>query len=296
MSGTNPEAGLVRAIGPWALGANAINLTVGAGIFALPALVAAILGPAAVLAYLVCGALILLVLTCFVEIGTVVTRSGGAVAYIEEAFGPMAGFVAWVVFAVAYAAGADAAVAHVVLDATAASAPVLAGGLPRALALVLLFGGLAAINVRGVRQGTRLAVAATVAKLVPLLLLVALGLFAIQWSAVSVPAWPSLEQLGAGGAGALLRVRRGGERPHARAGRSATPLARCRAGFWAARPACCSCISRCSSWRSRCWAPNWRRAAGPRSPTWRSGWPAARGEAWYSPPPRSPASDCSQRT
>jgi APA family basic amino acid/polyamine antiporter len=198
VSGANPEAGLVRAIGPWALGANAINLTVGAGIFALPALVAAILGPAAVLAYLVCGALILLVLTCFVEIGTVVTRSGGAVAYIEEAFGPMAGFVAWVVFAVAYAAGADAAVAHVVLDATAASAPVLAGGLPRALALVLLFGGLAAINVRGVRQGTRLAMAATVAKLVPLLLLVALGLFAIQWSAVSLPALPSLEQLGAG--------------------------------------------------------------------------------------------------
>lgn len=198
MSDANPEAGLVRAIGPWALGANAINLTVGAGIFALPALVAAILGPAAVLAYLVCGALILLVLTCFVEVGTIVTRSGGAVAYIEEAFGPLAGFVTWVVFAVAYAAGADAAVAHVVLDATAASAPVLSGGLPRALALVLLFGGLAAINVRGVRHGTRLAVAATVAKLVPLLLLVALGLFAIQWSTVSLPAWPSLEQLGAG--------------------------------------------------------------------------------------------------
>jgi len=198
VSDANPEAGLVRAIGPWALGANAINLTVGAGIFALPALVAAILGPAAVLAYLVCGALILLVLTCFVEVGTIVTRSGGAVAYIEEAFGPLAGFVTWVVFAVAYAAGADAAVAHVVLDATAASAPVLSGGLPRALALVLLFGGLAAINVRGVRHGTRLAVAATVAKLVPLLLLVALGLFAIQWSTVSLPAWPSLEQLGAG--------------------------------------------------------------------------------------------------
>jgi APA family basic amino acid/polyamine antiporter len=197
-AGPDPEQELVRAIGPWALGANAINLTVGAGIFALPALVAAILGPAAVLAYLVCGALILLVLTCFVEVGTIVTRSGGAVAYIEEAFGPLAGFLTWVVFTVVYAAGADAAVAHVLLDATAAGVPVLAGGAARALALVVLFGGLAAINVRGVRQGTRLAVAATVAKLVPLLLLVALGLFAIQWSAVTWPAWPSLEQLGAG--------------------------------------------------------------------------------------------------
>ena len=81
------EQSLVRAIGPWTLGANAVNLTIGAGIFALPAVVAAILGPAALLAYLVCGALVLLVLTCFAEVGSQVTRSGGAVAYIEEAFG-----------------------------------------------------------------------------------------------------------------------------------------------------------------------------------------------------------------
>ena len=192
------EQGLVRAIGPLALATNSVNLTVGAGIFALPAVVAAILGPSAVVAYLICGALILLVLTCFVEVGTQVTRSGGAVAYVEEAFGPLAGFVTWVVFAVAYAAGSDAAIAHVMLDAGAAGVPALAGGAARVIALVLLFGGLAAFNIRGVRHGVRLAVAATVGKLVPLLLLVLLGLLAVQWSAVHWPAWPSAEQLGAG--------------------------------------------------------------------------------------------------
>src|SRR5690606_31891968 len=46
------EAELDRMIGPVTLGATAVNLTVGAGIFALPAAVAAILGPSAVLAYL----------------------------------------------------------------------------------------------------------------------------------------------------------------------------------------------------------------------------------------------------
>ncbi|HEX5820019.1 MAG TPA: APC family permease, partial [Gemmatimonadales bacterium] len=192
------EQSLERAIGPWALGANVLNLTIGAGIFALPAAVAIILGPAAVLAYLVCGALILLVLTCFVEIGTRVTRSGGAVTYIEEAFGPMAGFVAWGVYTVAYAAAADAAVAHVMLDAVAIGVPTLAGGLPRALALVLLFAGLAAINVRGVRHGTRLAVVTTVGKMVPLLLLAVVGLFAVRWSNLAWPAWPTFAQLGAG--------------------------------------------------------------------------------------------------
>jgi basic amino acid/polyamine antiporter, APA family len=196
--GTSAEGTLERAIGPMALGANAVNLTVGAGIFALPAVVAAILGPSAVAAYLICGALVLLVMACFVEVGTQVTRSGGAVAYVEEAFGPLAGFVTWVVFAVAYSAGSDAAIAHVMLDAMSSAVPALAGGPARALALVLLFGGLAAINVRGVRHGARLALATTVAKLVPLLVLAAVGLFAVQWPNLAWTGAPSLEQLGAG--------------------------------------------------------------------------------------------------
>ncbi|MEZ4413156.1 MAG: APC family permease [Gemmatimonadales bacterium] len=198
MSGTNPEAELVRAIGPWALGANAVNLTVGAGIFALPAVVAVILGPAAILAYLLCGALILLVLACFAEVGSQVTRSGGAIAYVEEAFGPMAGFVAWVIFALAFSAASDAAIAHVLMDALAVSVPALAGGLPRALALVLVFGGLAVVNVWGVREGTRVAVVTTVAKLLPLLLLIVVGVFAVQGPNLAWPGWPSIEKLGAG--------------------------------------------------------------------------------------------------
>ena len=198
MSGTNPESELVRAIGPWALGANAVNLTVGAGIFALPAVVAVILGPAAILAYLLCGALILLVLVCFVEVGSQVTRSGGAVAYVEEAFGPMAGFLAWVIFALAFSAAADAAIAHVLMDALAVGIPALANGPPRAIALVVMFSGLAAVNVWGVKHGTRLAVVTTVAKLLPLLLLIAVGVFAVQGPNLAWPGWPSIEQLGAG--------------------------------------------------------------------------------------------------
>jgi amino acid transporter len=187
----------VRAIGPWTLGANAVNLTVGAGIFALPAVVAARLGAAALLAYLVCGALVALVLTCFAEVGSQVTRSGGAVAYVDAAFGPLAGFLAWVAFAVCWAAAADAAIALVLVDALASALPALRGGAARALALVALFGGLAAVNVRGVRQGARLAVASTVAKLAPLLLLVVVGAFAVEWRALAFTRWPTAAELGA---------------------------------------------------------------------------------------------------
>lgn len=187
---------LVRAIGPWALGANAVNLTVGAGIFALPAVVAAILGPAAILAYLLCGALIVLVLACFAEVGSQVTRSGGAVAYIDEAFGAFAGFLTWVFFAVGFGATASAAIVHVMLDALALAAPVLASGPARTAAVVTVFVGLAVVNVVGVRLATRFSVATTVAKVLPLLLLIALGGLAIQGANLSWPGWPSGAQLG----------------------------------------------------------------------------------------------------
>ena len=191
-----PE-GLVRAIGPWALAANAINITIGAGIFALPAVVAATLGPAAVIAYLVCGALIMLVMLCYVELGTRITRSGGTVAYIEEAFGPLAGFLAWALYAIGWNAASVAAIVHVMLDALATVVPSLAGSGPvRAIAIVLFFGGLAAVNIRGVGKGTALSLITTTAKLVPLLLLIGVGAFAIKGANLAWTAWPPISAFG----------------------------------------------------------------------------------------------------
>ena len=50
------ENQLVRALGVPSLAANIVNSTVGAGIFVLPALVAAQLGAGAPLAFLICAA------------------------------------------------------------------------------------------------------------------------------------------------------------------------------------------------------------------------------------------------
>ena len=191
------DARLERVIGPWALGVNAVNLTVGAGIFALPAVVASMLGPAALLAYGVCGVLVLLVLGCFAEVGGRVTGSGGAVVYVEEAFGPLAGFLTWVVFALPFSVASDAAIVHVLMDALAGFVPALSGGAPRLAGMALLLGALALVNVRGVRDGTRLSVAVTVAKLLPLLLLIALGAVAMQWRALAWTGWPPVRGLGA---------------------------------------------------------------------------------------------------
>jgi hypothetical protein len=60
---------LVRAIGVRTLAASIINTTVGAGIFVLPAAVAAKIGAAAPLAYLVCALTMALIVTCFAMAG-----------------------------------------------------------------------------------------------------------------------------------------------------------------------------------------------------------------------------------
>lgn len=196
MSPPEPEQALVRAIGPWALATNVVNVTIGAGIFVLPATVAGILGPAALIAYLVCGALIMLVLTCYVELGTRITRSGGTVAYIEEAFGPLAGFLAWALYGIGFNAASVAALVHVMFDALATWVPALAGGPVRTIGIVLFLAGLAAVNIRGIRTGTRLSAVTTTAKLIPLLLVIVVGLAAIQGPNLTWSSWPPLSAFG----------------------------------------------------------------------------------------------------
>lgn len=187
---------LKRIIGPWGLGAAAVNSAIGAGIFVLPGVVAAILGPAAILAYFICGLIVALVLTCYIEVGSIVHRSGGGVAYVEAAFGPLMGFLAWVMYSVGFEVVASAALGTVLVDSVAPVLPPLAHGVPRAVALFVLFGGLAAVNIAGVRQGLRIAVVTTIAKLFPLLFAVLAGVFFMHWHEFHWTGWPPFAKLG----------------------------------------------------------------------------------------------------
>lgn len=192
------DAQLLRVIGPWGLAANAINGAIGGGIFALPGVVAAMLGPSAILAYLVCGLAIALVLTCFAEMGSVVHRSGGCVAYIEEAFGPLAGFLAWITYTLGYEIVGCAAVAALLVDTAATVAPAFSHGAPRIFALFALFGALAIVNIRGVRESIRLSVITTTAKLLPLVFLIVAGVFFMHRGNFHWAAAPSFSRLGEG--------------------------------------------------------------------------------------------------
>jgi amino acid transporter len=71
-------------IGFTGLSASSFNCSVGSGIFGLPGIAAAMLGPAGVLAYVVCSVLVGVVGLCLAEAGSRVASSGGLYAYATE--------------------------------------------------------------------------------------------------------------------------------------------------------------------------------------------------------------------
>ncbi|NUR34959.1 MAG: APC family permease [Gemmatimonadaceae bacterium] len=183
------DARLVRAIGTWGLAASIVNVTVGGGIFRLPAGVAASLGAAAPVAYVICTAVMALIVICFADAGSRVSLTGGPYAYVETAFGPFVGFLCgallWVGMTFALSA-----VATFFADSVGALVPSLGPNGKRG-ALVVTLVAFAAANVRGVRGVTRANTVFTVAKLLPLLALTVFGAFAIRRENLAVTATPS---------------------------------------------------------------------------------------------------------
>jgi amino acid transporter len=189
------RTGLVRAIGVRALSANVVNNVVGSGIFALPAVIAATLGPSAIIAYVICAVAIGLLGLAFAEAGSRVSAPGGMYAYVEAGFGPLAGFNSGVMFYLSQFS-ASAAIANVFASSIAAVVPALAGTAARAVILALLYGGLAVVNIRSVRLGVRVMESLTTAKLVPLLLLVVGGVFFIHPVNLKFTTVPTFAQIG----------------------------------------------------------------------------------------------------
>ena len=186
---------LVRGIGIPALTANIISSTIGAGIFVLPAAMARTLGPAALLAFVCCAIAMVLFVTCFAIAGSRVSLTGGLYAYVEVAFGRYIGFVAGVLYALT-ALGAVAGVVNVLVNSIVIGIPFLGSALMRIILMIFVYGSLVAINVRGVRGGAGAVTVVTVAKLIPLLVFVCLGIFFIRPADLSWQAWPNSKSLG----------------------------------------------------------------------------------------------------
>ena len=196
------EPSLVRAIGPRQLTASIINITIGAGIFVLPAVAARGLGAAAPLAYVVCAVLMALIVCCFAAAGSRVSLTGGVYAYVEVAFGPLVGFLAGVLYML-MATFAVASVASAFAASVGALWTPVATAAGRAAVIAVLFAALAAVNVRGVRMGARLVEIVTTAKLLPLAVLVLSGIWFVDSAFLR---WPQLPSASAVGSTAIVLI------------------------------------------------------------------------------------------
>jgi amino acid transporter len=175
----NTEQSLVRALGVWGLAASIVNLTVGGGIFRLPASAATALGSAAPLAYVVCAVAMGLIVLCFAEAGSRVSLTGGLYAYVEVAFGPFVGFLCGVMLWAGISV-ATAAVASFFADAVGALFPALASSTARKLTITVVLAAFAWLNIAGIRGASRFVSVMTVAKLLPLALFILVGAFAVK--------------------------------------------------------------------------------------------------------------------
>jgi APA family basic amino acid/polyamine antiporter len=195
VSSPKEETGLIRALGIPGLTANIVNSTVGAGIFALPALVAAQLGAASPLAYIICAVAMCLFVTSFAMAGSRVSLTGGLYAYVEVAFGRYVGFLAGVLYFLT-AILAISGVVGLIATSVGGLIPPLATQAGRFMIILFVFLFLATINIRGVRIGARAVEAVTLIKLAPLIIFVIAGIFFIRPEALAWPGWPGSEPLG----------------------------------------------------------------------------------------------------
>lgn len=187
---SDAERGLTRAIGVLGLSAAIFNTTVGGGIFRLPGSVTGMIGASAPLVYLICAVAMGLIVLTFAEAGSRVSTTGGPYAYVELVFGPYAGFMSgvllWLLGTTALASVSSAYAGFI-----GTLIPALGSPVPRALVIAGTFALLAGVNVRGVKQGARLITVVSVAKLLPLLVLVAVGALAVAPANLAVDSLPA---------------------------------------------------------------------------------------------------------
>lgn len=187
---------LVRSLGAWGLALLVINGVIGAGIFGLPGKAAAEAGTASPLVFLVCGALLVPVVLSFAQVSSLFRGSGGPMLYAKEAFGPATGFLTGWAF---YVTRVSASAANLGLMVTSLQfvADGIADGATRQLVLLLLCAGMVAINVIGTRRAIRAVGVLTLLKAVPLLALVAVGMWREPGCVLVEPVLPDGGDFGA---------------------------------------------------------------------------------------------------
>ena len=171
---TPSQPTLRRAVGRWQLFGLSINDVVGSGIYLLPAAAAALLGPASLWGILLAGLAVSLLVLCYAQAASYFDQPGGSYLYAREAFGPFVGLeVGWMLVLTRIASAA--ALSNGLAEAVTHFWPGAASGGVRIAIVTGSLAFLVAINIIGVRAAARTGVFLAIAKVLPLLMFIAIG-------------------------------------------------------------------------------------------------------------------------
>jgi amino acid transporter len=196
MPTANSDEGLKQVIGVPGLTLAIVNGIIGAGIFALPAIVGIAMGAFGIVGYIFCSIMLAAIMLCYAEIGSRVTTSGGSYAYVEAAFGNFAGYIVNWLYFLGWSILASAALMNIIADSLAVIFPAFANPLIRGVLFFVLIGFMILINVRGAKQGIGLVKIMTVIKLLPLIGIIVFGFSYVKADNLRWDRVPSLATFG----------------------------------------------------------------------------------------------------
>ncbi len=177
-----------RDVGIWGAAFLALNGMIGAGIFGLPGKLDAAVGSFAPWLLLIAGLGVMLIALCYADLASRFDTSGGPQLYAGTAFGQFVGFQSgWMLYAAR--AASLAANAHVLSAYAGALWPPLNGP----LTIIVTVSAITLVNIVGIRRAVDTLGGMTMLKLMPLLLIGALGLLLVPIPTPALPDFSAVE-------------------------------------------------------------------------------------------------------
>jgi APA family basic amino acid/polyamine antiporter len=173
------KKGLKRELGLSMLVALGVGSMIGSGVFAMPAVMGSVAGPALIIAIFLTGLVTTLLAISYAELGSAFPKTGGPYSLPRLALGNLGGFImGWGYFL--YAFVGTAAIIDIFITYLSFFFPALAVGetlTPLGIAIaVIAMWIFTIINLVGVKWGGYYSVFTTIGKLVPLIAFICVGL------------------------------------------------------------------------------------------------------------------------
>lgn len=166
-------------LGLWSIILLGVNAIIGSGIFLLPNKAYSLVGTSSIGAFIFDALLVITIALCFAEASGLFKKNGGPYIYAKAAFGDFVGFevgfIKWIISMIAWATMANG-----FATALGQIFPACSDRNVQMWIMAILIIGLTVVNLIGVNATKLTNNIATIGKLIPLVLFVAVGLFFLK--------------------------------------------------------------------------------------------------------------------